>query len=52
MFIFAQLHLIELIAATSKFLKYKNHRNGTWAVCEAADCSIDWTKYVSNETVM
>jgi len=48
---FVQLHLVELTAGISILLGYKNHRHGTWAVCEASDCSTDWTKNVNNETV-
>jgi hypothetical protein len=42
---------VELFAEFSKLLGYKNHRNQKWAVCENSDCSTDWTKDVSNETV-
>jgi hypothetical protein len=36
-----QLHLVKIIAKFSKFLGYKNLRNGKWTVCKASDCSTD-----------
>jgi len=33
------------------FKATKNHRHGTRAGCEDSDCSTDWTKDVSNESV-
>jgi hypothetical protein len=46
-----QLHLVELTAEFSKFLDYKNDRNGNWEVCEDSDSSTDLNKAIYNENV-
>jgi hypothetical protein len=46
-----QLNLVELIAEISRFLDYKNHRNGNWEFCEDSDSITYLNKATYNENV-
>ena len=51
MFLFSQLHFIELTVDFRYFLGYKKIGTEHWAVCAASNCNTNCTKGVNNETL-